>query len=39
MFWWIGNIIMALWASVTVVAGLRYADGKAVEKYHLGIKI
>lgn len=30
MFWWWGNVFMALWTGVTVIAGITYADGKAV---------
>lgn len=29
MFWWWGNIMMALWAVTTMAAGIRYADGRA----------
>lgn len=29
-FWWWGNVFMAMWAGVTIAAGVRYADGKAV---------
>lgn len=29
-FWWWGNVFMSLWALTTMVAGIRYADGRAV---------